>query len=98
MAEKSNEITAISELLCLLDISGCIVTIDALGTQTEITETIIEGGGDYLLALKENHGHLFEDVQYLFEALDAAQGLKSTPYQSAKRVTTSFEKRRATLT
>jgi hypothetical protein len=43
VAEKSNEITAIPELLRLLDISGCIVTIDAIGTQTEITETIIEG-------------------------------------------------------
>src|SRR5512138_756102 len=86
VAEKSNEITAIPELLRLLDISGCIVTIDALGTQTEITETIIKGGGDYLLALKENQGHLFEDVQYLFRALEAAQGLKSTPYQSAKSV------------
>ena len=86
VADKSNEISAIPELLRLLDISGCIVTIDALGTQTEITETIIAGGGDYLLALKENQAHLFEDVQYLFEALDTAQGLKSTPYQSAKSV------------
>jgi predicted transposase YbfD/YdcC len=86
VAEKSNEITAIPELLRLLDISGCIVTIDAIGTQTEIAETIIAGGGDYLLAVKENQGHLFEDVQYLFEALDAAQGMKSTPYQYAKSV------------
>jgi predicted transposase YbfD/YdcC len=86
VAEKSNEISAIPELLRLLDISGCIVTIDALGTQTEITETIIEGGGDYLLALKENQGHLFEDVQYLFGVLATAQGLKSAPYQSARSV------------
>ncbi len=86
VAEKSNEITAIPELLRLLDISGCIVTIDALGTQTEIVEAISEGGGHYLLALKENQGHLFEDVQYLFEVLDAAQGLKSAPYQYARSV------------
>ena len=86
VAEKSNEITTIPELLRLLDISGCIVTIDAIGTQTEIVEAIIEGGGDYLLAVKENQGHLFEDVQYLFEALDAAQGLKSAPYQYANSV------------
>ena len=86
VAEKSNEITAIPELLRLLDISGCIVTIDAIGTQTEISETIIEGGGDYLLAVKENQGHLFEDVQYLFTALDSAQGLKSAPYQYARSV------------
>ena len=87
VAEKSNEITAIPELLRLLDISGCIVTIDAIGTQTEITETILEGGGDYLLAVKENQAHLFEDVQYLFEVLEAAQEMKSTPYQSAQSVT-----------
>ncbi len=86
VAEKSNEITAIPELLRLLEISGCIVTIDAIGTQTEITETIIAGGGDYLLAVKENQGHLFEDVQYLFETLDASRKMKSSPYHSAKRV------------
>lgn len=86
VAEKSNEITAIPELLRLLDLSGCIVTIDALGTQTEISETILAGGGDYLLVVKENQGHLFEDVQYLFEVLEAARGMKSTPYQSARSV------------
>ena len=86
VAEKSNEITAIPELLQLLDISGCIVTIDAIGTQTEIVETIREGGSDYLLAVKENQAHLFEDIQYLFEALDTAQGMKSAPYQYAKSV------------
>jgi predicted transposase YbfD/YdcC len=86
VSEKSNEITAIPELLRLLDFAGCIVTIDALGTQTEIAKTIIAGGGDYLLAVKENQGHLFEDVQYLFEVLDTARGMKSTPYQYARSV------------
>ena len=86
VAEKSNEITAIPELLRLLDLSGCIVTIDAIGTQTKISETIIEAGGDYLLTVKENQGHLFEDVQHLFEVLEAARGMKSTPYQSARSV------------
>ncbi len=85
VADKSNEITAIPELLRLLDISGCIVTIDAIGTQTEITETIIEGGGDYLLAVKENQGHLLEDIQSLFE-VDVAQGMKYAQYQYAKSV------------
>ena len=85
VADKSNEITAIPELLHLLDISGYIVTIDAIGTQTEITETIIEGGGDYLLAVKENQGHLFEDIQCLFE-VDVAQGMKYAQYQYAKSV------------
>lgn len=58
VADKSNEITAIPELLRLLDITGCIVTIDALGTQTEIAETIVAGTADYLLAVKENQGDL----------------------------------------
>lgn len=73
VADKSNEITAIPELLRLLEINGCIVTIDAIGTQTEIAKTIIEGGGNYLLSVKENQGHLFEDIQYLFE-VDVAHG------------------------
>ncbi|WDP87753.1 MAG: ISAs1 family transposase [Desulfobacter sp.] len=54
--EKSNEITAIPNLLKLLDISGCIITIDAMGTQKKIAETRINKGCDYVLALKENHG------------------------------------------
>ena len=85
VADKSNEITAIPELLRLLDISGCIVTIDAIGTQTEITETILEGGGDYLLAVKENQGHLFEDIQCLFD-VDIAQGMKYAQYSRGKIV------------
>lgn len=85
VAEKSNEITAIPELLQLLDISGCIVTVDAIGTQTEIAETILAGGGDYLLAVKENQGHLFEDIQYLFE-VDVAQGIEQAQYKYAKTV------------
>ena len=74
VADKSNEITAIPELLQLLDITGCIVTIDAIGIQTKIAETIVTGGGDYLLAVKENQGHLFEDIQCLFE-VDVAYGI-----------------------
>jgi len=61
------------------------VTVDALGTQTEIAETIVDGGGDYLLAGKENQGHLFEDVQYLFE-VDVAQGFEHAQHSYAKTV------------
>ena len=68
--EKSNEITAIPQLLKALEISGCIVTIDAMGCQTEIAKTIVEEEGDYVLALKENQGNLFEDVQKLFADLE----------------------------
>jgi len=85
VADKSNEITAIPELLQLPDISGCIVTIDAIVTQTEIAETIVAGGGDYLFAVKENQGHLFEDIQCLFE-VDVAQGMRYAQYQYAKSV------------
>ena len=61
--EKSNEITAIPELLCALEISGCTVTIDAMGCQTEIARQIVkENHADYVLALKANPGRLYEDV------------------------------------
>jgi predicted transposase YbfD/YdcC len=85
VADKSNEITAIPVLLRLLDISGCIVTIDAIGTQTEIAETIMAGGGDYLLAVKENQGHLFKDLQSFF-AEDAAREMKYAQCSYAKSV------------
>ena len=64
---KSNEITAIPELLQLLDLKGCIVTIDAAGTQTAIAEQIVAAEGDYVLALKGNQKGLAEDVTRLFE-------------------------------
>lgn len=71
--EKSNEITAIPQLLHVLAIEGCIVTIDAMGTQKEIASAIIDKGADYVLALKGNQGGLFEDVQWLFEQAQATQ-------------------------
>jgi len=63
---KSNEITAIPVLLDLLDIEGCIVTIDAMGTQREIATKIIENKADYILALKGNQGNLEEEVVSVF--------------------------------
>ena len=83
--EKSNEITAIPKLLKLLEISGCIVTIDAIGTQTKITKTIVEQGGDYLLAVKENQGNLYEDIHDLFED-DQLYHFEGAPYDYAKSV------------
>jgi predicted transposase YbfD/YdcC len=65
--DKSNEITAIPALLNVLEIAGCIVTIDAMGCQREIATAIVERGADYVLALKGNQGGLFEDVQWLFQ-------------------------------
>ncbi len=64
--EKSNEITAISKLLEMLDISGCLVTIDAMGCQTEFAAKIIAGGGDYVLAVKGNLPTLHEGIAQFF--------------------------------
>lgn len=64
---KSNEITAIPELLKMIEIAGCIITIDAMGCQTEIAHQIIAGQGDYVLAVKGNQGHLHDDISRLFE-------------------------------
>lgn len=69
--EKSNEITAIPHLLKLLDISGCIITIDAMGTQKKIAGTIIEKDGDYILAVKENQKSLYDDVVLFFDQMEA---------------------------
>lgn len=60
--EKSNEITAIPELLRLVDIKGTIITIDAMGTQTAIAEQIVEGDADYVLAVKGNQGTLHQGI------------------------------------
>jgi len=65
--DKSNEITALPKLLELLVIKGCLVTIDAMGCQTEIAEKIIDQGGDYLLAVKKNQKYLYEDIKHLFK-------------------------------
>ena len=65
--EKSNEITAIPLLLNNLDLKGSIVTIDAMGTQTKIAQAIRDGGGDYVLAIKENWPATYAEVVMLFE-------------------------------
>jgi predicted transposase YbfD/YdcC len=62
---KSNEITAIPELLDLIEVKGSVVTIDAMGTQTAIADKIIERGADYILAVKNNQKTLREDVEYV---------------------------------
>lgn len=71
--DKSNEITAIPKLLQVLEIAGCIVTIDAIGCQTEIAQAIVAQDADYVLGVKQNQGHLYEDIRGLF---DAAQEVK----------------------
>jgi predicted transposase YbfD/YdcC len=83
VAEKSNEITAIPALLHLLDITGCIVTIDAMGTQKAIAAQIIGQKGDYVLPVKENHPHLAEDIEGLF-AHSHARRFEERPHQVAQ--------------
>ena len=79
--EKSNEITAIPKLLEMLDIKGCIVTIDAMGTQTEIAKAVRDNEGDYILALKENQKTLYNDVKlYLDDVSREKKLLESENY------------------
>jgi predicted transposase YbfD/YdcC len=66
VSEKSNEIVAIPLLLRRLELQGALVTIDAMGTQTQIAQTILDGGGDYVLALKQNRPGTFCEVEALF--------------------------------
>ena len=72
MEDKSNEITAIPQLLRVLEVSGCVVTIDAMGCQKEIARLIVERDADYVLAIKGNQGNLFEDIQQIFAQAQAS--------------------------
>lgn len=65
--DKSNEITAIPKLLELLDLQGATVSIDAMGCQKNIAGQIVDQGGDYLLAVKDNHKTLHEDIRFFFD-------------------------------
>lgn len=66
VSDKSNEITAIPNLLEMLSIRGCIFTIDAMGAQKKIAKQIVESKGDYIFGLKENHKNLYKEVQSFF--------------------------------
>jgi predicted transposase YbfD/YdcC len=61
--EKSNEITAIPELIKVLEIAGCIVTIDAMGCQKQIVKSIVDKSCEYVIALKKNQGNLYKNVE-----------------------------------
>ena len=80
-AEKSNEITAIPQLLDVLELKGCIVTIDAMGCQTAIAEKIIQKKADYILALKGNQGNLHAEVNDFFE-IALAENFKQIEHDS----------------
>jgi predicted transposase YbfD/YdcC len=64
--QKSNEITAIPKLLQIIELSGCLVTIDAMGCQTEIAQTIVDSGADYVLTAKDNQPTLREGIADFF--------------------------------
>jgi predicted transposase YbfD/YdcC len=72
VGEKTNEITAIPDLLAILDITGALVSVDAMGCQKSIAKTIIDAKADYLLALKDNHKGLCEDVRLWLDSETAA--------------------------
>jgi predicted transposase YbfD/YdcC len=93
--EESNEITAIPRLLELLDLHGALVTLDAMGCQKAIAQKIVEGGGDYLLVVKDNQEHLLEDIQEcMSETLDHGQaGRDYQIYEKAEQGHGREEKR-----
>lgn len=76
--EKSNEISAVPELLRLLEIKGRIVTADAINTQKETASEIREQGTDYVLALKENHPNLYAEIGVICEAVRRADNADRT--------------------
>src|SRR5260221_1682661 len=83
--DKSNEITAIPDLLQMLDLRGCIVSIDAMGCQTNIAQTIVDGAGHYVLSVKKNQGLLYEDIQDLFAGAVEAT-FQDVPHDYAKTI------------
>jgi predicted transposase YbfD/YdcC len=88
---KSNEITAIPELLAQLDITGCVVTLDALNTQTAIAQQIVDAQADYILAVKANQGTLYEDLEILFEGF-AEEHYHHVNYATAHRESTGHDR------
>jgi predicted transposase YbfD/YdcC len=100
VAEKSNEITAIPALLTILELAGCIVTIDAMGTQKEMAKTIVEQEADYVLALKGNQGTLYADVELFFQWADDQQyqGLAHSTHETQTTRHGRVERRRTTVT
>jgi predicted transposase YbfD/YdcC len=94
--EKSNEITAIPDLLAVLDLAGAVVSIDAMGCQTAIAHQIVEQQGDYVLALKGNQGNLHEDVAQLFDQArqHCFRGLEHDYYETQEQGHGRVETRR----
>jgi predicted transposase YbfD/YdcC len=92
---KSNEITAIPQLLEMLELHGAIVSIDAMGCQREIAAKIVQGGGDYVLQVKGNQPTLLEAIEASFDEADEAR--KATATTTTTRRRTTREKSRGRL-
>jgi predicted transposase YbfD/YdcC len=84
---KSNEITAIPELLQILELKGAIVSIDAMGCQCDIAAKIVQGGGDYVLQVKGNQPTLQKAIEESFAELDATNKTASTKSKTRRRTT-----------
>ncbi len=85
--KKSNEITAIPELIKVLELTGCIVTIDAMGCQKEIVKLIAEQDADYIIALKKNQGSLYKNVEELFKSVirTGFPGIEHSAFQTREQ-------------
>ena len=79
--EKSNEITAIPQLLKMLELAGSLVTIDALGCQTAIARAILDAKADYVLAVKENQRALYEEIEWFFLDQSPSTATRVTPHR-----------------
>ncbi len=90
---KSNEIVAMPELLRLLDVSGCMVTIDAMGCQTKIAQTSRDEKADYILQVKDNQSHLKQDLQDWFAYGDkqAFKGMQMDFHQTTHKTSGRME-------
>lgn len=99
IAEKSNEITAIPQLLEMLELQGALVTIDAMGCQKKIAAQIIDQEGDYILPVKENQPHLLEDIKAcLLEAFENDfEGIEHDHFERQERGHGRVEKRSVTI-
>jgi predicted transposase YbfD/YdcC len=94
--EKSNEITAIPALLKTLDISACLVTIDAMGCQKEIAGLIVERQGDYFIGVKKNQAKLYENISWLFDYA-AKEGHLRSAVQSFDATHGRYDTRRCSV-
>ena len=97
--QKSNEITAIPELLNILDTQGCTVTIDAMGCQTEIAQKILDKKGNYLFSLKGNQGNTLDTVEHLFkwEEKNGYESVQSTNGTTVEKDHGRIETRKVTV-